>query len=123
VINVKTRSGAFSNGGEAGFYGGSHGTLQPSADLQGSSGSFNYFASGSYLQNDLGVENPLPTRQALHDRTTQYRGFVYLSDILSESSRISAFGGTSIGTFQIPNRPGQAAAYTLDGRSTFDSSK
>ena len=123
VINLKTQSGAFANGGEIGVYAGSRGTIQPSASIQGSSGGFNYFASGSYLQNDLGVENPLPTRTAIHDRTKQYRGFAYVSDILSESSRISAFGGTSIGKFQIPNVPGQAPAFTVNGVSAFDSTK
>jgi outer membrane receptor protein involved in Fe transport len=123
VINLKTQSGAFANSGEIGVYGGSRGTIQPSASIQGSSGGFNYFASGSYLQNDLGVENPAPTRTAIHDRTKQYRGFAYVSDILSESSRISAFGGTSIGKFQIPNVPGQAPAFTVNGVSAFDSAR
>ena len=123
VINLKTQSGAFANSGEIGVYGGSRGTIQPSASIQGSSGGFNYFVSGSYLQNDLGVENPLPTRTAIHDRTKQDRGFAYVSNILSESSRISAFGGTSIGRFQIPNVPGQSPAYTVNGVSAFDSAK
>ena len=123
VINVKTQSGAFDNGGEVGIYGGSRGTIQPSASIHGSDGHFNYFASGSYLQNDIGVENPTPSKSAIHDQTKQYRGFVYLSDILSESSRISAFGGTSIGRFQIPNVPGQDTAFTVNGVSDFDSAK
>ena len=123
VVSLKTRSGAFADGGEVGIYVGSRNTFQPSAMVQGSSGPVNYFVSGSYLRNDLGVENPLPTRNAIHDRTQQYRAFGYVSDILSESSRISLFGGTSIGKFQIPNVPGQNAAYTVNGVPTFDSSK
>ena len=123
VINLKTRSGAFDDGGDIGIYGGSRGTIQPSASIQGSSGGFNYFASGSYLQNDLGVENPTDTKNAIHDKTRQYRGFLYLSDILSEKSRITAFGGTSIGSFQIPNIAGQTpdSPFTVNGRSTVDS--
>ena len=58
VINLTTRSGAFDNGGDVGIYGGSRTTIQPSATLRGSTGKINYFLSGSYLQNDLGVENP-----------------------------------------------------------------
>ena len=123
VISLKTRSGAFDNGGEISLYGGSRNTLQPSAMIQGSSGRLNYFFSGSYLLNDLGVENPLPTRNAIHDRTRQYRGFGYVSDILSDTSRISLFGGTSIGQFQIPNVPGRDAAFTVNGVSHFDSNK
>jgi outer membrane receptor protein involved in Fe transport len=125
VVSLKTKSGNFDNGGDIGFYGGSRGTYQPSATLKGSSGNLNYFFSGSYLQNDLGVENPIPTRNAIHDRTRQYRAFAYLSDIISDQSRISLFGGTAIGHFQIPNVPGQTGPnggfFTLNGRPSFDS--
>ncbi|PTS76786.1 TonB-dependent receptor [Sphingomonas sp. HMWF008] len=121
VVNLTTRSGAFDNGGDIGFYGGSRLTLQPSATLHGSTGRINYFVSGSYLQNDLGVENPTPAQDAIHDRTRQYRLFGYVSDILSDTSRITVFGGTAIGKFQIPNNPGQDPQFVLNGRSTFDS--
>ncbi|MBV1691492.1 TonB-dependent receptor [Novosphingobium sp. G106] len=123
VVSLKTQTGAFDSGGDIGIYGGSFGTIQPSATLRGSSGNLNYFFSGSFLQNDLGVENPTASRDAIHDRTRQYRAFGYLSDILSDSSRITVFGGTAIGHFQIPNIRGQVpdAPYTLNGRSSFDS--
>ncbi|CAN5177734.1 TonB-dependent receptor [soil metagenome] len=121
VINLNTRSGAFENGGDVGFYGGSNGTIQPSATIHGSSGNTNYFFSGSYLQNDIGVENPIATRNAIHDRTKQYRAFGYVSTVISDSSRVTVFGGTAIGKFQIPNVPGQDSQFTLNGRNTFDS--
>ena len=109
VVNFKTQSGLLGNGGEAGIYGGSFGWLEPSAMIQGSTGDFSYFLSGSYFRNDLGIENPLPTRNAIHDRTTQFRPFGYVSDILSESSRIALFGGSFIGHFEIPNVTGSGA--------------
>ena len=123
VVNFKTLSGLLGNGGEVSVYGGSFGWLEPSAMLQGSTGNLSYFASGSYLANDIGIENPLPTRDAIHDHTRQYRGFGYVSDILSPDSRISIFGGTSIGYFQIPDVPGQEPGFTVNGVSTFDSAK
>lgn len=123
VINIKTKTGNFDDGGDVSLYGGSRGTILPSATIHGSIGGLSYFASGSYLENELGVENPTASRDAIHDRTRQYRGFGYVSDILSDSSRITAFGGTSIGYFEIPNNPGQDPAFTLNGQSTFDSAK
>src|SRR5437763_5945750 len=110
VINFKTESGLLGNGGEAGVYGGSFGWFEPSAMIQGSSRSVSYFLSGSYFRNDLGIENPEPTRHAIHDRTTQIRPFAYVSDILSDTSRISVFGGSFIGHFQIPNVHGEEPA-------------
>ncbi|MGY2734639.1 TonB-dependent receptor [Sphingomonas sp. UYP23] len=124
VVSLTTRTGAFDNGGDVGFYGGSRNTLQPSATVHGNTGNINYFFSGSYLQNDLGVENTTASLNAIHDRTRQYRAFGYVSDILSDTSRITVFGGTALGKFQIPNNPGQGdptTNFTLNGRSTFDS--
>lgn len=123
VINFKTQSGLLGNGGEVGVYGGSFNWLEPSAMIQGSSGNFSYFASGSYFRNDLGIENPEPTKHAIHDRTTQVRPFVYLSNILSDTSRISVFGGSFIGHFEIPNVRGEEPAFTVNGVSDFDSAK
>jgi outer membrane receptor protein involved in Fe transport len=123
VVNFKTQSGLLRNGGEVGVFGGGFGWIEPSAMIEGSSGDFSYFVSGSYLRNDLGIENPEPTRHAIHDRTTQFRPFAYVSDILSESSRISVLGGSFIGHFQIPNVRGEEPAFTVNGVSDFDSAK
>jgi outer membrane receptor protein involved in Fe transport len=121
VINFKTQSGLLDNGGEIGVFGGSFGWIEPSAMIRGSSGNFSYFASGSYLRNNLGIENPEPTTHAIHDRTTQFRPFAYVSDILSDASRVSLFGGSFIGHFQIPNVRGEEPQFTVNGVSDFDS--
>jgi outer membrane receptor protein involved in Fe transport len=123
VINFKTQSGLLDNGGEIGAYGGSFGWFEPSAMIRGSSGDFSYFLSGSYLRNDIGIENPLPTHTAIHDRTTQFRPFGYVSDVLSPSSRISLFAGSFIGHFQIPNVTGVRQGFDVDGVDTFDAAK
>lgn len=123
IVSLKTGAGGFGNGGDIGYYGGSRNTINPSASIHGTDGSLSYFVSGSYLQNDLGVENPIATSNAIHDRTRQYRAFAYISDIVSPTSRITAFGGTSIGYFQIPNNPGQAPAFVLNGQTNFDSAQ
>ena len=123
VVNFTTQSGLLGDGGEVGVYGGSFGWIEPSAMIEGSSGDFSYFLSGSYLRNDLGIENPLPTRHAIHDRTTQFRPFGYVSDILSDTSRISLFGGSFIGHFQIPNVTGVGEGFDVNGVHTFDAAK
>ena len=123
VINFTTESGLLGNGGEIGVYGGSFGWVEPSAMIRGSSGNFSYFLSGSYFRNDLGIENPLPTRKAIHDRTTQIRPFAYVSDILSDTSRIALFAGSFIGHFEIPNVTGVGGDFTVNGVSSFDAAK
>jgi outer membrane receptor protein involved in Fe transport len=121
VVNFLTQTGKFDLDGDVDFYGGSQGRIEPSFTLKNGTGGFNYFVSGSYLQNDLGIENPTHARTAIHDRTEQFRGFAYVSQILSGTSRLSAFGGTAIGRFQIPNNPGQTPNFTVNGVSTYDS--
>jgi outer membrane receptor protein involved in Fe transport len=121
IVNITTKSGAFDQGGEVSLYGGSHGEFLPSFTASGSSGAFNYYVSGSYLENDLGVENPTANINPLHDHTTQFHGFAYLSYIPTADTRISAMLGSSIGFFQIPNNPNQTPGFIDRGISTFNS--
>lgn len=123
VINFKTESGLLSNGGQIGVYGGDFDWLEPSLMVKGSTGNLSYFLSGSFVRNDIGIENPLSTRKAIHDRTTQYRPFAYVSDVLSDTSRIALFAGSFIGNFQIPNVTGLQPGFDVNGVSSFDAAK
>src|SRR5690242_6730693 len=106
IVDIQTKSGVFDNGGVVSMYGGSHSTLEPSVAYGGSSGHFNYFVSGDYTTNTLGIESPDGSVNPLHDRTYQYHGFAFLQDILDQNSSVSAVLGTSNAIFQIPNRRG-----------------
>jgi outer membrane receptor protein involved in Fe transport len=121
VVDIQTKSGAFANGGSYGLYGGSYGTFQPSGEIMGSSGNVNYYISGSYLRSNIGIESPTGERDTIHDRTDQGKGFLYASDLLNPSTRVSIIAGTSVGNFQIPNNPNQQAGFTAFGVSDFNS--
>jgi outer membrane receptor protein involved in Fe transport len=112
VVDIQTKSGAFENGGEAGLYGGSFGTIRPSFEYGGTQGKWDYFLDGSYDHNDLGIENTTGSSSAIHDTTDQYKSFVYASRILSDTSRISLIGSVSYATFQIPIDPNQQPTST-----------
>jgi len=103
IIDIATKSGTFDEGGEVGIYGGSHGLLEPSFEYGGSVGTFNYFVSGSYTENGLGIESPDGRSTPLHDETQQGNGFLYLDDILDKSSKLTAIFGVSREEFQIPD--------------------
>jgi outer membrane receptor protein involved in Fe transport len=115
VVDIQTKSGAFENGGEAGVYGGSYDTVRPSFEYGGAQGKWDYFMDGSYDHNDLGIENPTPSHDAIHDQTDQYKAFIYASRILSDTSRISLMGSASYSNFQVPNTPGQAPGAAPSG--------
>jgi outer membrane receptor protein involved in Fe transport len=121
VLDIQTKTDAFNNSGSVSVYGGSHGTITPSFEWGGTVGQTQYFVSGRFLQNNLGIENPTPSNEAIHDRTSQEKGFAYVSTVLDPTSRLTYIGGVSNSTFQIPNNPGQTPNFTAFGVSNFDS--
>src|SRR5215471_2901337 len=121
VLDIQTKADAFDNSGKISVYGGSRGTITPYAEYGGTVGQTQYFVSGRFMQNNLGIENPTPMKEAIHDRTNQEKGFAYVSTVLDPTSRLTYIGGISNATFQIPNRPGQTPNFTAFGVSNFDS--
>jgi outer membrane receptor protein involved in Fe transport len=107
VIEIQTKAN-YETGGRVDMYGGSFGTVQPSLEFGSSKGNMTYYLTGSFLHDDLGIENPAPTQNAIHDQTDQYKGFGYASYLVNPTSRLSVMFGSYDGWFQIPNNPGQA---------------
>ena len=123
VVDIQTKTEAFNNSGSVSLYGGSHQTITPYFEYGGTAGQTQYFVTGRYLQNNLGLENPTPANEAIHDHTTQERGFAYVSTVIDPTSRLTYIGGIYNAAFQIPNNPGQPANFTAFGLNTFDSSQ
>jgi outer membrane receptor protein involved in Fe transport len=122
IVDVQTKSGAFEHGGSVGLYGGSHAWLQPSAEASGTTGRLNYFVTGDYLQNGIGL-SPATPNAPIHDDTRQGHGFGYLEYVLDSTSKLSAIVGDFVGHFQIPDRRGARPdlELTVDGISAVDS--
>jgi outer membrane receptor for ferrienterochelin and colicins len=129
IIDLKTKSGVIDPGGAVSIYGGSHGTVEPSFSYGGSAGRLNYFVSGSFLRNDLGIESPDGSSNPIHDHTKQDHGFGYFEYILDDANRLGAVLSTSSGNFQIPNRAGLTPGLTnadgtpliVNGQTTYPS--
>jgi outer membrane receptor protein involved in Fe transport len=120
VVDIQTKNGAFENGGAGELYGGSYDTIRPSFEYGGSQEKWNYFMNGSYNHNDLGIENPTPSHNAIHDTTDQGKAFVYASRILSDTSRISLMGSASYSDFQVPNTAGLPVGTSPDGSTAWN---
>jgi outer membrane receptor protein involved in Fe transport len=123
VLDIQTKADAFNNSGSVSVYGGSHGTISTSIEYGGTVGQTQYYVSGRYFGSNLGIENPTSAYNAIHDNTSQEKGFLYLSTVLDPQSRLTFMSGVSNGTYQIPNNPGQTPAFTAFGISNFDSSQ
>ena len=106
VLDITSR--AFSvPGGTVTMYGGSRETTTPSFDYGGSFGNTQYFVAARGNWNTLGIENPTPSINAIHDFTDQGKFFGYVSTLLNELTRLSLISGASYSAFQIPNNPDQ----------------
>jgi outer membrane receptor protein involved in Fe transport len=123
IVDIQTKEGLPQSGGRVGVLVGSHDQIQPSAEFFGTQGAFYYYLSGSYLTNKLGIENPLPTTSALHDKTNQTKSFGVLSYFLDDNTRLGLMFGTYNGRFQIPNNPNQEPAFAVTGATAPDSSQ
>ncbi len=118
VIDIHTKSGiSAGRTGELTLMGGSFGTLRASASTAVSSAQVSDFATASAQSNDLGVENPTPTRSALHDHTRQFKVFNDLSLLLSPTSRLTFMASGSFSNFQIPDTPGLVPTFAISGQS------
>jgi outer membrane receptor protein involved in Fe transport len=125
IINITTKSGT-QPGGEVSIYGGSHGDVEPSFEYGGGDGTTNFFVSGSYKQNGLGIEAPDTRSDPLHDRTEQFNGFAYADRIIDTSSRVSLILGASDQKFQIPDVTGQlngGLGLNVNGQTDYPSSQ
>src|ERR1700733_8272159 len=149
LVDITTRTDLLNNSGSISMYGGSHGTIEPSIEYGGTFGStcptttspgtykapasasncfagVQYYFTGRYLQNTVGIENPTSSYNAIHDFSQQDRGFAYMSAIVDPTTRVSLIAGTAYNNFQIPNVPGQPtnpAITSAFGVSNFNSAQ
>lgn len=106
VVEITTKNN-FEGGGSVDLYTGSNQTYNPSFEYGNTNGNLSYFVDGSFLTNNVGIENPTSSVNPIHDTTQQGKGFGYLSYLLNSTTKLSLMFGSYDGTFQIPNRPGQ----------------
>ena len=121
VVDIRTKGADLRNAGSVDLVLGRRGHRETSANIGGSAGDLQYFVTGSYLQNQIGIENPTASNNAIHDDTRQTKGFAYLSYLLGEQSRVSLMLGTAQSRFQIPNVAGESPAFGLAGATPPDS--
>jgi len=123
IVDIRTRGTGFENGGNVSVLGGSRGHGEGSAEYSGTSGDWSYFLTGSFLRNDIGIENPTSSRDALHDTSRQEKSFAYLSRVIDANSRVSFIVGNSNNKFEIPNVAGKTPTFAIDGDPPVDSSR
>ena len=123
LVDIVSRAPPTTPGGSVTLYGGSHGTGQTVFEYGAKIGQWEVFAAGRLVMNNLGIENPTSSHEAIHDRTRQGRFFGFLSYAIDDATKLSFITGTSVANYQIPNNPGQPPQFEAFGISYFDSAK
>ncbi|TAN03454.1 MAG: TonB-dependent receptor [Rhodanobacteraceae bacterium] len=122
VVNITTKNGAqLGNGGNFTLYGGSFGTFNPSFELHGDEGRWSYYLTANFLRNNIGIQNPTPSRNAIHDHTDQLQSFGYVSYLIDSTTRAGFYFGTADNRFQIPDNPGQQPGFAYGDITDFNS--
>jgi hypothetical protein len=121
VVDIGLKSGRTDPGAEATMTLGTRDWRQPAFSYGGQSGKIDYFATGQFLHNGIGIENPTASESPIHDDTDQWHGLAKVTGIIDEQTRLSFIAGGSKARFQIPNNPGQAPAFTVAGATDLNS--
>jgi outer membrane receptor protein involved in Fe transport len=121
IVDLTLKSGRTDPGVEASMTIGTREWQQPAFSYGGASGNYDWFATGLFLHNNNGIENPEATPYPIHDNTDQWHALGKFSAILDENTRLSFIAGGSHAAFQIPQVSGAAAANTVFGISQINS--
>ncbi len=125
VIDITTKDGTTDPGGEISIYGGERDYFQPSFSYGGHTGNVDYFVTGDFLHDRVGIENPAGTLNPIHDLSNQTHGIAHISWTVDADTRISLLAGASNEFFEIPDNPGQTPSLGLTdgGTGSFNSSE
>jgi hypothetical protein len=122
VVDIHTQNTEKGFEGTLGAFIGSHNTVRVSTTAGGNNGKLSGFTTVSTETNNLGIESPTPSKEAIHDKTNQIKIFTNLTYLIDSLSRISLMLSNSTSTFQIPNSPGLSQNFILNGVKNFNSS-
>ncbi len=121
IVDITLKSGTTDPGTEAVGIAGSRNYLQSALTYGGRSGAIDYFATGQFLHNGVGIENPTASDMPLHDDTDQWHALGKVTGIVDEQTRVSFIAGGSSARYQIPNNPGQVPGFVVAGASDLNS--
>jgi len=111
VIDITTKNGTTDTGGDLSVYGGARDYFFPSAQYGNHVGKWDYFFTADYLHDRVGIENPTPGFNALHDLSNQYHFLGHVRYTVDDTTRISLIAGVSNAQYQLPNNPGQQTQF------------
>jgi outer membrane receptor protein involved in Fe transport len=107
VIDITTKNGTTNPGGDLSIYGGARDYFFPSLQYGFSHGKWDFFATGDFVHDRVGIENPTSSFNAIHDLSNQYHFLGHVRYTANDTTRVSLIAGVSNAEYQLPNNPGQ----------------
>jgi outer membrane receptor protein involved in Fe transport len=114
VIDIHTKDGCEGAHNDFTAAGGQRDTVQGSFQVGGCNGDFSYYATGLFLQSNLGFSSAVPAPDPIHDAVTEGQEFAYLTYALSPTTKLSLISGMTLSFNQFPNQPNQSPQFQLD---------
>ncbi|MFT8675522.1 MAG: TonB-dependent receptor [Acetobacter sp.] len=117
VVDITTKTGTTNTGGNLSIYGGARDYFFPSLQYGFHKGKWDFFATADFVHDRVGIENTMPTFNALHDLSNQYHFLGHARYTADENTRISFIAGVSNAEYQLPNNPGQQTQFSMPSYS------
>jgi outer membrane receptor protein involved in Fe transport len=114
IIDIHIKDGCDSGRNNLTISGGQRDTTEAAFQLGGCRGDFSYYATGLFLQSNLGFSSAVAAADPIHDAVTQGQGFSYLTYALNPTAKLSLISGMTLSFNQFPNQPDQPPQYQLD---------
>ncbi len=114
VIDIRTKDGCDGGKNSATIMGGQRDTAQGNFQIGGCSGKLGYYATGTFIQSNLGFSSAVPAPDPIHDAVTQGQGFAYLTYAPGPTMKLSLISGMTLAFNQFPNQPNLLPQYQLD---------
>ena len=107
IVDIQTKTGTHRPRRPMSLYGGSRDWLQPSFDYGGRVGEIDYFVTGDFLHNGIGIENPtVELQRRSMTQTDQWHAAWPRSPASSiRQTRVTLHRRRRAGSYQIPNNP------------------
>lgn len=115
VVSIQTKDGCQQEADDVSLLVGQRDTIQPSFQLTGCHGNLSTYVSGLYQQSNTAFSSATPGPTPIHDFTHQGQLFTYSSYRLTDTDTVSLLLSGAKSSNQLPNVPGLAPAFTLQG--------
>jgi len=115
VVSIQTKDGCGQPLDEVSLLVGQRETIEPAMQLTACHGDFASYLSGLYQQGNSAFSSATPAPTPIHDFTHQGQLFSYSSYHLTGSDTLSLILSGAESRNELPNVPGLAPAYQLEG--------